>query len=117
VQEEPLPWWQVRISATLKPKIFSELLSQSGEIRVLKWPVRLLRLELPQAISRHGESCRPMLFALLVYAVGIDRPLSNSLAALLGHKAAYLGFGILIGGLLRQHHGVAGESGADRLPY
>ena len=36
----------------------------------------------------------PVLFAFMVYAVGTDRPVSNSIAALLGHTTAYLSFGI-----------------------
>ncbi|MGB5281753.1 MAG: GAP family protein [Arenicellales bacterium] len=38
----------------------------------------------------------PVLFAFMVYAVGTDRPLSNSISALLGHTAAYLSFGIVL---------------------
>jgi len=37
----------------------------------------------------------PVLFAFMVYAVGTDRPVSNSIAALLGHTAAYLTFGLV----------------------
>jgi cytochrome c biogenesis protein CcdA len=43
-----------------------------------------------------ADIVNPVLFAFLVYAVGTDRPLGNSLAALFGHTATYLGFGILL---------------------
>jgi len=36
----------------------------------------------------------PVLFAFMVYAVGTERPVGNSVAALLGHTASYLSFGI-----------------------
>lgn len=38
----------------------------------------------------------PVLFAFMVYAVGTDRPVSNSIAALLGHTVAYIIFGIVL---------------------
>jgi cytochrome c biogenesis protein CcdA len=38
----------------------------------------------------------PVLFAFIVYAVGTDRPVANSTAALLGHTTAYLAFGIAL---------------------
>lgn len=38
----------------------------------------------------------PVLFAFMVYAVGTDRPVSNSIAALLGHTVAYLTFGLVL---------------------
>ena len=41
-----------------------------------------------------ADVVNPVLFAFMVYAVGTDRPVSNSIAALLGHTAAYLIFGI-----------------------
>jgi len=41
-----------------------------------------------------ADIVNPVLFAFMVYAVGTDRPVSNSIAALLGHTAAYLSFGI-----------------------
>ena len=41
-----------------------------------------------------ADVVNPVLFAFMVYAVGTDRPLGNSIAALLGHTAAYLTFGI-----------------------
>ena len=41
-----------------------------------------------------ADIVNPVLFAFMVYAVGSDRPLLNSIAALLGHTAAYLSFGI-----------------------
>lgn len=43
-----------------------------------------------------ADIVNPVLFAFMVYAVGTDRPLGNSIAALLGHTAAYLGFGIAL---------------------
>ena len=43
-----------------------------------------------------ADVINPVLFAFLVYAVGTDRSLSNSLAALSGHTLTYLGFGILL---------------------
>ncbi len=43
-----------------------------------------------------ADIVNPVLFAFLVYAAGTDRPLGNSMAALLGHTASYLGFGILL---------------------
>jgi len=43
-----------------------------------------------------ADIVNPVLFAFMVYAVGTDRPLTNSLAALLGHTAAYFFFGIII---------------------
>lgn len=43
-----------------------------------------------------ADILNPVLFAFLVYAVGTDRPVGNSLAALLGHTLTYLGFGILL---------------------
>ena len=43
-----------------------------------------------------ADVVNPVLFAFMVYAVGTDRPLSNSVAALLGHTASYLGFGIAL---------------------
>ena len=41
-----------------------------------------------------ADIVNPVLFAFMVYAVGTDRPVSNSVGALLGHTAAYLSFGI-----------------------
>jgi len=41
-----------------------------------------------------ADIVNPVLFAFMVYAVGTDRPFGNSIAALLGHTAAYLSFGI-----------------------
>ena len=41
-----------------------------------------------------ADIVNPVLFAFMVYAAGTDRPVSNSIAALLGHTAAYLSFGI-----------------------
>lgn len=41
-----------------------------------------------------ADIVNPVLFAFMVYAAGSDRPVSNSIAALLGHTAAYLSFGI-----------------------
>lgn len=41
-----------------------------------------------------ADIVNPVLFAFMVYAVGTDRPVSTSIAALLGHTAAYLSFGI-----------------------
>jgi cytochrome c biogenesis protein CcdA len=41
-----------------------------------------------------ADVVNPVLFAFMVYAVGTDRPVSNSIAALLGHTTAYLAFGI-----------------------
>src|SRR5210317_576533 len=43
-----------------------------------------------------ADVVNPVLFAFMVYAVGTDRPLSNSISALLGHTAAYLSFGIIL---------------------
>lgn len=43
-----------------------------------------------------ADVVNPVLFAFMVYAVGTDRPLSNSGAVLLGHTASYLGFGIAL---------------------
>lgn len=43
-----------------------------------------------------ADVVNPVLFAFMVYAVGTDRPLSNSISALLGHTAAYLSFGIVL---------------------
>ena len=43
-----------------------------------------------------ADVVNPVLFAFMVYAVGTDRPLSNSVSALLGHTASYLGFGIVL---------------------
>jgi cytochrome c biogenesis protein CcdA len=43
-----------------------------------------------------ADIVNPVLFAFMVYAVGTDRPLSNSSAALFGHTAAYLGFGVAL---------------------
>ena len=43
-----------------------------------------------------ADIVNPVLFAFMVYAVGTDRPLSNSSAALIGHTASYLGFGIAL---------------------
>lgn len=43
-----------------------------------------------------ADIVNPVLFAFMVYAVGSDRPLSNSSAVLLGHTSAYLGFGIAL---------------------
>lgn len=43
-----------------------------------------------------ADVVNPVLFAFMVYAVGTDRPLSNSVSALLGHTASYLGFGIAL---------------------
>jgi threonine/homoserine/homoserine lactone efflux protein len=43
-----------------------------------------------------ADVVNPVLFAFMVYAVGTDRPLGNSLAALLGHTLSYLCFGILL---------------------
>ena len=41
-----------------------------------------------------ADIINPVLFAFMVYAVGTNRPLINSSAALLGHTATYLVFGI-----------------------
>lgn len=41
-----------------------------------------------------ADIVNPVLFAFMVYAVGSDRPLLNSISALLGHTTAYLSFGI-----------------------
>jgi len=43
-----------------------------------------------------ADVVNPVLFAFMVYAVGTDRPFGNSIAALLGHTASYLGFGIAL---------------------
>jgi cytochrome c biogenesis protein CcdA len=43
-----------------------------------------------------ADVVNPVLFAFMVYAVGTDRPLINSVSALLGHTASYLGFGIAL---------------------
>jgi len=43
-----------------------------------------------------ADVINPVLFAFMVYAVGSDRPLINSSAALLGHTASYLVFGIAL---------------------
>ena len=43
-----------------------------------------------------ADVVNPVLFAFMVYAVGTDRPFINSSAALSGHTAAYLAFGILL---------------------
>ena len=43
-----------------------------------------------------ADVVNPVLFAFMVYAVGTDRPLSNSISALLGHTAAYLSLGIVL---------------------
>jgi len=43
-----------------------------------------------------ADVVNPVLFAFMVYTVGTDRPLSNSVSALLGHTAAYLSFGIVL---------------------
>ena len=43
-----------------------------------------------------ADVVNPVLFAFLVYAAGTDRPLGNSLAALLGHTATYFTFGIVL---------------------
>jgi len=43
-----------------------------------------------------ADIVNPVLFAFMVYAAGTDRPLTNSVAALLGHTAAYFFFGIII---------------------
>jgi cytochrome c biogenesis protein CcdA len=43
-----------------------------------------------------ADLINPVLFAFMVYAVGTDRPLSNSLAALLGHTSAYFFSGVLL---------------------
>jgi len=43
-----------------------------------------------------ADIVNPVLFAFMVYAVGTDRPLSNSGAVLLGHTASYLAFGIAL---------------------
>ena len=43
-----------------------------------------------------ADVVNPVLFAFMVYAVGTDRPLSNSISALLGHTAAYLSFGSVL---------------------
>ena len=41
-----------------------------------------------------ADIVNPVLFAVMVYAVGTDQPVRNSIAALLGHTTAYLTFGI-----------------------
>jgi cytochrome c biogenesis protein CcdA len=41
-----------------------------------------------------ADIVNPVLFAFMVYAVGTDQPVRNSIAALLGHTTAYLTFGI-----------------------
>ncbi len=41
-----------------------------------------------------ADIVNPVLFAFMVYAVGTDRPIINSGAALLGHTVSYLSFGI-----------------------
>ena len=38
----------------------------------------------------------PVLFAFMVYAAGTDRPVINSIAALLGHTATYIVFGLVL---------------------
>ena len=38
----------------------------------------------------------PVLFAFMVYAAGTDRPVINSIAALLGHTATYVVFGLVL---------------------
>ena len=38
----------------------------------------------------------PVLFAFIVYAAGTDRPVINSIAALLGHTATYVVFGLVL---------------------
>ncbi len=43
-----------------------------------------------------ADVINPVLFAFMVYAVGTERPLGNSTAALLGHTTAYLSFGIAL---------------------
>ncbi len=43
-----------------------------------------------------ADVINPVLFAFMVYAVGSDRPLINSSAALLGHTVSYLVFGIAL---------------------
>ena len=43
-----------------------------------------------------ADVINPVLFAFMVYAVGTQRPLINSSAALLGHTASYLLFGITL---------------------
>jgi len=43
-----------------------------------------------------ADVVNPVLFAFMVYAVGTDRPLSNSSAVLFGHTATYLGSGIAL---------------------
>ena len=43
-----------------------------------------------------ADIVNPVLFAFMVYAVGSGRPLANSSAALLGHTASYLLFGIAL---------------------
>jgi cytochrome c biogenesis protein CcdA len=43
-----------------------------------------------------ADVVNPVLFAFMVYAVGSDRPLTNAIAALLGHTIAYLAFGIAL---------------------
>jgi len=44
-----------------------------------------------------ADVVNPVLFAFMVYAVGTERPLTNSTAVLLGHTATYLSFGIALG--------------------
>ncbi len=41
-----------------------------------------------------ADVVNPVLFAFMVYAVGTERPFTNSTAVLLGHTATYLIFGI-----------------------
>jgi cytochrome c biogenesis protein CcdA len=43
-----------------------------------------------------ADIVNPVLFAFMVYAVGTDRPIGNSIAVLLGHTVAYLVFGIAL---------------------
>jgi len=43
-----------------------------------------------------ADIVNPVLFAFLVYAAGTGRPVSNSIALLLGHTAAYFIVGILL---------------------
>ena len=43
-----------------------------------------------------ADVVNPVLFAFMVYAVGTDRPVVNSMSTLAGHTAAYLTFGIVL---------------------
>ena len=43
-----------------------------------------------------ADVINPVLFAFMVYAVGTERPLTNSTAVLLGHTATYLTFGVAL---------------------